>query len=839
MRTLPGEGSTRRSAASLWCAVACLFVLVLAASALAAEPAARARRSRNSNTPGPSFGGRVLLPNGWKLSPAGRQVAVGDFPLGLAVSPDGRFAAVTHSGSHGKGIDVVDLVSGQLVQSVPVSDPWLGIGFAAGGHRLAVSAGLTNRILLFAFDPERGTVQGADTVALGPVWSGGGLYPQGEAVPPRADAIWPTGLSVDDASQRLFVVSRLDSALTSIDLRTRRVQQRRVLTGVPYRCLVSRDGQRVYVSLWSRAQLAVLDAGTLAVLDTIAVGEHPCDLEESPDGRYVFVANANENTVSVVDRLQHVTVERLRTSRSPGEPDGDTPNALALSDDGLRLYVANAGANHVAVFDVAKPGESEAEGFIPVGWYPTAVAMRPGAHAFVVANGKGAGSQPSSRAAGDTSSWCRYVTYGPAARGTLSIVNEPDAELLEMLTRQVGVNTPPLRARSKSGKRRPIEHLFYIIKENRSYDQVLGDLPQGDGDSSLCLFGERITPNHHALAREFVLLDRTYCDADGSADGHNWGMGAYSSDYVNKSLPTNPIYDYEGGNALAYPRTGYLWDLCARHGITYRSYGEFVFNGPTPDDTVRAGIPGLVGHVAPRYRGYDTHYSDLDRYAAWLEEFDRYDRDGGLPQLSIIRLPNDHTEGTCEGRPTPRAHVAENDLALGRMVERISHSRYWEKSLVLVIEDDAANGQDHVDEHRTVALAAGPWVKRGVTDSNLYTGCSLLRCIEDVFGLPPMSQFDARANGLEGIFAAKPDLKPYRCREANIDLTETNLAGAYGQEESERMDFTAADLVPYDVLNRVLWHSVRGAAAPAPPVVRSGFALGWRRPGGDGDEDDD
>ncbi len=262
-----------------------------------------------------------------------------------------------------------------------------------------------------------------------------------------------------------------------------------------------------------------------------------------------------------------------------------------------------------------------------------------------------------------------------------------------------------------------------------------------------------------------------------------------------------------------------------------------MFNGPTPADTVRAAIAGLVGHVAPRYRGYDMSYSDLDRHAAWLEEFDRYDRDGGLPQLSIIRLPNDHTEGTCRGRPTPRAHMAENDLALGLMVERISHSRYWPNALVLVIEDDAANGQDHVDAHRTVALAAGPWVKRGVTDSNLYTGCSVLRCIEDVFGLPPMSQYDARANGLEGIFARKPDVTPFRHRPTSIDVNETNVAGAYGQAESEAMNFSVADVVPYDILNRVLWHSVRGADAPPPVPVRSGFALGLRRPASEENDD--
>lgn len=780
--------------------------------------------------PGRTADGRRRLPNGWALSPAGRQVTVGDFPLGLALSPDGRFAVVSHSGGKGKGIDVVDLVAGRLVQSVPVADLWLGIAFGDHGRRLAVAAGFTNRVLLYRFDREHGTVGDADTVVLGPAWSGGGLYPQGAPMAPRADAIWPTGLSIDDTNARLYITSRLDSALSCVGLNDRSVMRRVRLPGVPYRCLVSHDGARVYVSLWSRARLAVVDAATFALLDTIEVGSHPTDLAESPDGQRLFVANANENTVSVVDLAARRTVEVLRTSRAPEDPDGDTPNALALDHAGERLYVANAGANHVAVFDVARSGRSAAEGFIPVGWYPTAVAVQPGSGAVVIANGKGAGSVPSAATVADTSSWCRYVTYGPAARGSLSIVPLPDASALEQLSRQVIANTPPVRARRQGGRRPDIRHVFYIIKENRSYDQVLGDLPQGDGDSTLCLFGERITPNHHALAREFVLLDRTFCDADGSADGHNWGMGAYTTDYVTKSLPSNMIYDYEGGNALAYPRAGYLWDLCARHGVTYRSYGEFVFNGPTPADTVRAGIEGLVGHVAPRYRGYDTNYSDLDRYAAWLEEFDRYDRDGGLPQLSIIRLPNDHTEGTCAGRPTPRAHVAENDLALGRMVERISHSRYWPHALVLVIEDDAANGQDHVDEHRTVALAAGPWVKRGVTDSQLYTGCSVLRCIEDVFGLPPMSQYDARANGLDGIFARKPDLVPFRCRPANIDIDETNLAGAYGQAESEAMDFRTADVVPYDVLNRVLWHSVRGAAAPAPPVVRSGFALGWRRP---------
>jgi YVTN family beta-propeller protein len=801
--------------------------VLLAFGMLGMLSASASGASTPRSRPGAVGEGRVRLPNGWLLSPAGRQIPVGDFPLGLAVSPDERFAAVTHSGWHAKGLDIVDLESGVVRERVPLAETWLGVAFLDGGRRLAVTTGHGNQVLLFGF--HEGHVQAADTIAVGPPWSAGGAYPQGARIDYGPGAIWTTGIAADDARHRLYVVSRLDSALNVVDLERRRMSRRVALGAVLYTCLLSHDGARIYVSLWSASSLAIVDATTLAITRVIAVGAHPTDLVETPDGRRVMIANANENTVSVVDLESGRTTETLRTSRSPREPAGDTPNALALDASGARLYVANAGANHVAVFDVRTPDHTSAIGYLPVGWYPTGVRMLSGRHALIVANGKGAGSSPSTAGDRDTSAWCGYISYSPSSRGTVSIVSEPDSAGLARGTREVFANTPPLRARP-AGRRPPIRHVFYIIKENRSYDQVLGDLPRGDGDSSLCLFGERITPNHHALAREFVLLDNTYCDSDGSADGHNWGMAAYATDYVIKGEPNNRIYDFEGGNPLAYPKDGYLWDLCARHGISYRSYGEFVFNGATPADTVRAGIAGLIGHVAPHYLGYDTGYSDLDREKAWLAEFDRYDRDGGLPQLSIIRLPNDHTEGTCSGRPTPRAHVAENDLALGLMIERISHSRYWRESLVLVIEDDAANGQDHVDGHRTVALAAGPYVKRGAVDSGLYTNCSVLRCIEDVFGLPPMSQFDARANGLEGIFSTRPDPRPFAHVPARVDVDERNLAGAFGQEASDRMNFAVADDVPNDVLNAILWHSVRGADVSLPPATRSGFTLALPAP---------
>ena len=818
----------RRTAAS---AAALLIVLVLCGRA----PAAAAPAPRD--TPGQTSDGRVRLPNGWFLSPAGKQVKVGDFPMGLAISPDGRLAAVTHSGWHAKGIDLVDLERGTHVQNVKLAETWLGVTFIDSGATLAVTAGHTNRVLLFPI--RDGRAGSADTIVVGPPWTAGGLYPQGKKIDYGPGAIWVTGMSADEPTHRLFVVSRLDSALNVLDSRGRKLVKRVPLGAVPYTCLGSRDGSLIFVSLWSRAELAVVDASTYAIVKRVAVGQHPTDLAESPDGQRVFVANANENTVSVVDLASEQVSEVLRTSRDPREPAGDTPNGLTLNEDDSRLYVANAGANHVAVFDVSKPGHSRAIGFIPVGWYPTAARIRPGRRMLVVANGKGAGSAPSAGGDADTSDYCRYISYSPNARGTLSLIPEPDESVLSRLTLQAWANMPDVHDSPRRRTLPPIKYVFYIIKENRSYDQLFGDLPQGLGDSTLCLFGDSVTPNHHALARDFVLLDNTYCDSDGSADGHNWGMGAYANDYVIKGEPNNQVYDFEGGNPLAFPAAGYLWDLCARSGVSYRSYGEFVFNGDSPGDTVRAAIDGLVGHIAPHYQGFDLFYSDLDRYKAWLDEFDRYDRDGGLPQLSIIRLPNDHCEGTCAGRPTPRAHVAENDLALGLMVERISHSRYWKDALILVIEDDAANGLDHIDGHRTVALAAGPYVRRGAVDSGLYTSCSVLRCIEDVFGMPPMSQYDARADGLSGIFARKPDPKPFRHIDARIDLNEKNMAGAFGQAESDAMDFKVADRVPYDVLNKILWVTTRGTLAPPPPPVRSGYALGVRRAGSDGDDDDE
>ena len=426
-------------------------------------------------------------------------------------------------------------------------------------------------------------------------------------------------------------------------------------------------------------------------------------------------------------------------------------------------------------------------------------------------------------------------------RGSLSRINRPGSGDLERYSRQVYANTPltqekmdqahadpdspiPLRVGDPS----PIKYVFYIIKENRTYDQVLGDMPEGNGDSSLCLFPEIVTPNQHALAREFVLFDNFYVDAEVSADGHNWSMGAYATDYVEKSWPTlyggrGGIYDFEGGHPIASPSDGYLWDNCLRNGVTFRSYGEFVLNGREEGDSMKASVPSLEGHVAPFYRGYDMNYSDLDRYRAWKAEFDAYDANGGLPEFQIIRLPNNHTQGTRKGKPTPKAYAAENDLAAGLIIERISQSRYWPEAAVFILEDDAQNGPDHVDAHRSIAFVASPFAKRGAVDQGFYSTSGLLRTMELILGLPPMSQYDAAATPLHAAFSSRPDFTPYLHRPATYNLKEVNVAGAYGQQRSGELDLSKEDSAPDIEFNEIIWKSVKGVNSPMPPPVRSAF----------------
>lgn len=794
------------------------FALVLFLSAVIAGCAAPAP----SLLPGRLPDGRVRLPNGWYLSPAGVQVGLGELPLNIAITPDERYAITTDDGTAVQNLTVVDVASWRVVQKLPVKKAWVGLRLIDGGRRLLVSGGNDNRVNLYDFND--GKLTFADSLIVDR--------------PRPASLVWIAGLDYDSESDLVYAAGKENRSLNVLRLADRKLVRTLKLPATPYTCLVSGINPYVYVSLWGGSSVAFVDRKTGEIVRTVRVGDHPCDMVESPDGRRLFVANANDNTVSAIAIGEGSVRETIHAALFPGLPEGSTPNGVALSKDGGTLYIANADNNFLAVFDVRREGEARSLGFIPVGWYPTCVKVLPSSGRLVVANGKGGTSLPNPGGPNPAQPRHSSEYIGSLFSGSLSRIDPPDARAMQAYTSAVYENSrlgKPVVAPEGSpvaparGERHPIEHVFYIIKENRTYDQVFGDIGKGNGDPALCLFGENVTPNHHALARQFVLLDNFYADAEVSADGHNWTMGAYATDYVEKTWPTSyggrgGEYEYEGGYPDAYPASGYLWDNCQRNGVTYRTYGEFAqFGEGGGGDTAVGMLPCLAGHTAPHAHGWDLDYSDVQRYQDWEKEFSAFEANGLLPAFQTIKLPNDHTEGSRAGKRTPRAFVAQNDLALGMIVDRISHSRYWGTSAIFVIEDDAQNGPDHVDAHRTVALVVSPWTKRGFVDSELYSTSSMVRTMELVLGLPPMSQFDSSATPMFNSFSTAPDLSPYVRRPASIDIEERNVRGAFGQRRSEEMDFSRQDAVPDLELSKIVWRSVKGPDSPMPPPVRSGF----------------
>ncbi len=385
---------------------------------------------------------------------------------------------------------------------------------------------------------------------------------------------------------------------------------------------------------------------------------------------------------------------------------------------------------------------------------------------------------------------------------------------------------------SKVGDPSPIRYVIYVIKENRTYDQVFGDMPQGNGEPNLCLFPEAITPNHHALVREFVLLDNFYVDSEVSADGHEWSMGAYATDFVERIWPLG----YRGDRRVPYPAEGavlhaakpsggYIWDKAAEKGVSYRSYGEFVANGPTASLPGMTPVKALMAHFDPFYRSFDMDYPDVKRGDRFLQELAGFEKAGEMPRLVILRLPNDHTSGTSPGKWTVTACVGDNDLALGRLIEGLSRSRFWRQMAVFVVEDDAQNGSDHVDAHRTVALAISPYIKRHSVDSTLYSTSSMLRTMELVLGLEPMSQFDAAARPMFASFTNQPDFTPYVHLPARVDINARNTGREPMAAVSQRLNLEVEDRADDLLFNEIIWKAVKGANAVMPPPVRAAFVL--------------
>lgn len=804
-------------------------------------------------TPG-TAGSKVLLPNGWSLTPAGHSLPLGDLPLNIAVSSSRRYLAVTNNGQSTQTLQLIDAEKEQVLDSIIIPKSWLGLSFSADEKYLYASGGNDNRILKYAVHPAAGPGQPGlelvDSFLLGKKWP---------------EKISPAGIAIDDKRRILYVVTKDNNSLYLIDLATRAILQRLDLGGEAYTCLLSKDKKELYITCWGCDRLLTFDTEKRSFTgDGIPVGDNPNDMCMTKDGRWLFVANANDNSVSVIDIRNKKVVETLNAALYPNSLPGSTTNALALSTDEKTLYVANADNNCLSVFDVAHPGAGTSKGFIPVGWYPTAVQVI--RNKIWVANGKGfssmanpGGPNPMARRqevnyqGGDLKKAQPVQYIAGLFKGTLSIIPEPDEKELGNYSAQVYQNTPYTKAGEletggetgnpvpmKVGDKSPIKYVFYFIKENRTYDQVLGDVREGNGDTSLVLFGERITPNQHALVNEFALLDNFYVNAEVSADGHNWSMGAYATDYLEKTWPTSyggrgGEYDAEGNRAVANNKGGFIWDDCQRAGVSYRSYGEFGKDGKpnVKDGKPNPLIRALQGHYCADFTGWDLSVWDTTRFSQWKTDFDSLMTAGTLPQLNVIRIGNDHTAGLRRGQPTPFAYVADNDLAVGEFVEYLSKSSIWKESVVLILEDDAQNGPDHVDAHRSPVYIAGGLVRHHFVDHTLYTTTSVLRTIELILGLPPMTQYDASSTAMWKCFTTEADLTPFHALSSNIDLREKNTAWNEWAKKSAGLDFAREDRVPDNLFNEILWKGIRGDHSPLPVPRRAAFVRAIKDADGD------
>jgi YVTN family beta-propeller protein len=770
---------------------------------------------------------RILLPNGWQLTPVGKILRLGDLPLNIAVSPDKKLAAVTNNGQSTQTIMLIDLKKGIVTDSVVIGKSWLGLVFSDDGKSLYASGGNDNWIIRYSIRKKE--LINTDTIRLGKPWP---------------EKISIAGIALDDSKKVIYAVTKENNSLYAIDLMTKSIVSQHPLGGEGYTCILSPDKKILYASCWGCDKIVVFDTYLQKVTGSIPVGDNPNDMCLTANGQYLFVANANDNNVSVIDTKQMKVIETLNSALYPDAPSGSTTNSVALSTDEKTLYIANADNNCLALFDVSTPGQSKGRGFIPTAWYPTCVRIAK--NKILVSNGKGMtslanpyGPNPSRRGdevvyqSGGKEQRIKVQYIGGLFTGTLSIINNPDEEQMGVYSKAVYENTPYTKNKElisespegnpvpeKVGDKSPIKHIFYVIKENRTYDQVLGDMPEGNGDPALVLFGEKITPNQHAIAREFVLLDNFYVNGEVSADGHNWTMGAYATDYLEKNWPTS-----YGGRGGSYPGEGareiannklFFWDMCKKHGVTYRTYGEFV-------ETDGPSLPVLKDHYCKYFTPWIQSVRDTVRFRQWKRDFDSLMAVNSVPAFNSLRFINDHTEGLSLNKPTVFAHVADNDLAVGLFLDYLSHSPIWKESLVVIVEDDAQNGPDHVDAHRSTAYLAGGFVKQGFVDHTAYTTTSLLRTMELILGLPPMTQYDAASNSLWRCFNNTPDHPPFSVRPSQVNLNDKNLGENKWQALSDTFDFTVEDRVNDFDFNEVIWRAVKGLDSPCPPMVRAAF----------------
>jgi len=772
---------------------------------------------------------KITLPNSWTLQPAGRSMPLGDLPLNIAVSNSKKLIAVTNNGQSVQSIQLINPATEKILDNIVVAKCWYGLKFSTDEKFLYASGGNDNWILKYGI--ENNKLISKDTIILGKKG-----YPN----------ISPAGIEINDALKTMYVVTKENNSLYTIDLTTKKIVQVLKLEEAGYSCLLSKNKKELYISVWGAKKVAIYDIASQKISTEINVGENPNELLLSKNGKYLFVANAGDNSVSVISTSNKKVLEVLNAALYPNAPTGSATNGIALSENQKTLYIANADNNYLAVFDCSTPGNSISKGFIPTGWYPTNVKVI-GKKIFT-SNGKGFSSFSNKKGPNPTTK-TQKVTYqmgeveknankteyiGGLMKGTMSIIDEPNAKQLATYSKTVYNNTPYTKEKETVangevgnpipmlvGDASPIKYVFYIIKENRTYDQVLGDIKEGNGDTSLVLFGEKYTPNQHKLVKEFVLLDNFYVDGEVSADGHNWTMAANANDYLEKTWPTNyggrgGKYDSEGNRDIASPDRGFIWDYCKRANVSYRTYGEFA-------DGYKANIPILENHFCPYYTSWDESVRDTTRFNQWRKEFDSLYKAGAVPQFNSLRFINDHTEGLRLGRPTPFAHVADNDWAVGLFVEYLSHHPIWKETAIFIVEDDAQNGPDHVDAHRSTAYVAGGFVKRNFVDHTMYSTSSMLRTMELILALPPMSQYDAAAEPMWRCFSSTYNATPFLAVPANISLDEKNIKNTASAKISATFDFSKEDRIPDLVFSEVIWKAVKGENSVMPAPVRSAF----------------
>ncbi|MEA2148346.1 MAG: hypothetical protein QOD69_176 [Solirubrobacteraceae bacterium] len=824
-----------------------------------------------------------VTPAGWRVDPAGSEIGISRLaaglqgPLGATLSPDGGRLLTTSSGAAKiDSVDLFDLAAHRRTATVPydATKPpgeaaFYGVVWSPDGTRAWASGGGQQVVHAYAVD-------------------GGALTETGQiALDQSAGAFFPAGLAYGHTAHgdRLYVAGNLGGlaggsagnppghTVSVVDPATGAVTKTIELGGAlePLGVAFAANGDKAYVTNWLGRSVSVIDTATEAKTADIELSppsdpdqaDHPGAIAANPARHEVYTANANSDTVSVIDTAGDALAATIDVRLVPGAAKGATPTGLAVAPDGDTLYVTEAGENAVAVVDLR---DREVTGFIPTAWYPAAVSVTPDGRRLVMTNTNASGAgpnpcgglQPPAHAPACTGADRDAQYSGSMIKGSVQVVDVPNAAELRRDTQQVRRdNQAVARARTAPRQLGAIEHVIYVIRENRTYDQVFGDLPTGNGDPSLTLFQDDAAPNARALAQRYGLFDNFYADAEVSADGHNWITQAGATDYVDKTWPINyspsprsreRSYDFEDvplGQLFAteplrgdpsIPRSaaaqtgGYLWDNAFAHGVRFRDYGEYT----QTDCTATSAGPGNISHtthldvtrfpasVDTSYAGFSTACPDHTvREGEWEREFRGYEHTGDLPALSFVRLGNDHTNGTRAGSATPQAYVADNDVALGRLVDVVSHSRYWGSTAIFVTEDDAQNGPDHVDAHRTIALAISPWTRHGAVDSTHYDTASMVATIEDLLHLPPMTITDQRATRMWADFARHADITPYTARTPTVipygsPGYPTNAPTAPMAAEAARWDLADADAAPEIALNRSIWKSVKGRRSRMP-----------------------